>query len=89
MSPWIPRGRVETQSFTNPEGPYTIMELVYMDPLGKLKSDYWDFFITVFFMDSGLGLSGYRVRDLRTHILRLWAQRPYYIRLLGCFDAQG
>ena len=25
-------------------------------------------------------------RDLRTHILRLLAQRPYYIRLLGYFD---
>ena len=29
------------------------------------------------------------LRDLRTHILRLLAQRPYYIRLLGYFDAQG
>ena len=58
MSPWIPRGRVETQSFTNPEGPYTIMELVYMDPLGKLKSDYWDFFITVFSWIQGLDCPG-------------------------------
>ena len=85
MSPWIPRGRVETQSFTNPEGPYTIMELVYMDPLGKLKSDYWDFFITVFFMDSGLGLSGYRVRDLRTHILRLLGPKTILYKAFGLF----
>ena len=28
-------------------------------------------------------------RNLRTHILRLLGQRPYYIRLLGYFDAQG
>ena len=28
-------------------------------------------------------------RNLRTHIQGIWAQRPYYLRLLGCFDAQG
>ena len=29
-------------------------------------------------------------RDRRIHVFGLfWAQRPYYIRLLGFFDAQG
>ena len=51
--------------------------------------------LPVSFQDSRLRVwvSGFEDYDrwefIRTHILRLWAQRPYYIRLLGYFDAQG
>ena len=51
--------------------------------------------LPVSFQDSRLRVwvSGFEDYDrwefIRTHILRLWAQRPYYTRLLGYFDAQG